>query len=144
MDTHKPLQAPVCRPGELVRALKNRFSYLWMVSDDFEPWELRFLFQLVEHDDGLFKINIAMIANRNGLAEDVQHVAYLELISDGDALSLCWSEGVNHCFEKTLAAFKATYPLQQLISDIQAALESCGVARVMPEFEVPEVAVKCA
>ncbi|MEH6472590.1 MAG: hypothetical protein V7752_15200 [Halopseudomonas sp.] len=119
---------------ELVHALQGRLNYQWVDDGCHEPWELRFIFQLIERDHQGFKINIAIVANRNGTPQDLQHVVYLELVSVKGQLLLGWSQGVNHTSNHMVDAFKTIYPLEQMVSDIQIALRAYPVEVVLPEI----------
>ncbi|OMH39108.1 hypothetical protein [Motiliproteus sp. MSK22-1] len=122
------------RPSPLVRALKDRLEYQWIVADDHEQWELRFLFQLVEFSKTRFRINITMVANRDGNPQDQQHSAYLELNSDDGELSLNWSSSVKNSITEAFFQLKGIYPLNQLITDIVTALNPHKVKVMFPEI----------
>ena len=131
-DNRKSNFAP--RSSELVRALKDRLEYQWIVADDHEQWEIRFLFQLVEFSKTRFKINITMAASRDGNVQDKQHSAYLELNSDDNDLSLCWSSSVKNSVTEAFFQLRGIYPLNQLITDIVSALNPHKVKVMFPEI----------
>lgn len=129
----KRIQGTTPDSHDLAHVLKAQLNYQWIDDGYHEPWELRFLFQPVDIDCDRFKINIAILANRNGTPHDLKHVLYLELIGHNSELFLGWSAGVNPSSGSTVEAFKAIYPLQQIISDIRIALGGYRLEVAMPE-----------
>ncbi|MEH6626000.1 MAG: hypothetical protein V7739_06135 [Motiliproteus sp.] len=139
MDNRIPGLRP--RSRDLIHALKTRFEYQWIAADNYEMWELRFLFQLIELGSNRFKINISMVANRNGSAQDLQHVAYLELNYNNEKSTLCWSDGVNSTLERALQAFQTLYPLEELIMEIRRVLAPLPIEVMMPGIDVQKLKV---
>ena len=131
----KPKSAKRSSSQELIKLLKAHFEYCWVTDDEQNRWELRFLFQLIEFEKPRSRINVAMVANRNGDARDLQHAAYLELNCDDSRLTLRWSSGVNYAVEDAIVAFKNIYPLERLVDDIQRALRGYSIDVLIPEIE---------